>query len=381
MSVSPRSLAADLPERPGRAVPLSNNLRSRRTEALLDHAPPRALEATYVLPIRRDTPMPDRDIRELTEYLESLATYLEVIVVDSSPAPVFKTHHDEWQDAVRHISPEIRTLNGKVGNVITGARAATHNRLVIADDDVRYSLPELARIVRELDQADIVRPQNYFDPRPWHARWDTARSLLNRLTGGDWPGTLAVRQSVLLATGGYDGEVLFENLELVRTIKAAGGRELVPLDLFVRRLPPDSRHFWSQRIRQAYDELARPVRLLVWLSVLPALSAVARRRAWRAMALILAGIVGLAELGRQRAGGSRVFPRSAAFFAPAWVLERSICSWIAVGMRLIHGGVPYRGRVLGRAATPVDVLRRRYSTVRRNGWSGQTADGGSADGC
>jgi len=33
--------------------------------------------------------------------------------------------------------------------------------------------------------ADLVGPQNFFDPLPWHARWDSARTLLNRASGGD----------------------------------------------------------------------------------------------------------------------------------------------------------------------------------------------------
>ena len=65
--------------------------------------------------------------------------------------------------------------------------------------------------------------------------------LLNRVTGGDWPGTLGVRRSVLVATGGYDGRALFENLELVRTIVAAGGREALLDDVFVPRRPRRSR--------------------------------------------------------------------------------------------------------------------------------------------
>ena len=120
---------------------------------------------------------------------------------------------------------------GKVNGVVTGVRECSHERVVIADDDVRYDAAALRRVVALLDEADLVRPQNYFDPLPWHARWDTARSLLNRVfTGdpafpvGDFPGTLAVRRSAFLASGAYDGDALFENLELMRTIRAAGGR-------------------------------------------------------------------------------------------------------------------------------------------------------------
>src|SRR3712207_7643361 len=102
-----------------------------------------------------------------------------------------------------------------------------------------------------LHDALPIWPQIYFHPLPWHARWDTGRILLNRMTGGDWPGTLGVRRSILRATGGYEGGVLFENLELGRKELAAGGREGVPVDPFARRRPPVAPHFWSQRVHPA----------------------------------------------------------------------------------------------------------------------------------
>src|SRR4051812_25294584 len=109
--------------------------------------------------------------------------------------------------------PEFASLaNGKVRGVLTGLRAAGHDRVIIADDDVRYSGMQLTAIVEGLQHAEVVRPQNYFSPLPWHALLDTARTLINRMSGGDWPGTLAVRRSSLMDNG-YDGNVLFENLE------------------------------------------------------------------------------------------------------------------------------------------------------------------------
>ena len=255
-------------------------------------------------------------------------------------------------------------MNGKVRGVLTGLHRASNERLVIADDDVRYEPEALARIVAMLDDADVIRPQNYFHPLPWHARWDTARILLNRMTGGDWPGTLAVRRSILEATDGYDGGVLFENLELVRTVLAAGGTEAVLLDLFVRRRPPPAQHFWSQRVRQAYDELARPVRLGVWLSVLPLVMALVLTQRWRLLTLLLGSTIGLAECGRRRGNGETVFPRSASLLAPAWVAERAVCSWLALGARLVYGGIPYHGTIIARPATSMRELRRRHGTSR-----------------
>jgi hypothetical protein len=86
-----------------------------------------------------------------------------------------------------------------VAGIRTGIRHASHERILIADDDVRYDPESLRRTVELLGEYDLVRPQNYFQPLPWHARWDTARTLLNRSLGGDYPGTLAVRRSRMLA--------------------------------------------------------------------------------------------------------------------------------------------------------------------------------------
>lgn len=321
------------------------------------------MEASYILPIRCEQAEPSD---ELAAYLRWLATQIEVIVVDGSPAPVFAAHTAAWGDSVRHIppAPELAARNGKVQGVLTGLRAAQHERVVIADDDVRYDAPALARLVALLDDAAVVRPQNYFEPLPWHALWDTARTLLNRISGGDWPGTLAVRRSVLQATGGYDGNVLFENLELVRTVRAVGGREAVPLDLFVRRAPASTRHFWSQRVRQAYDEFARPLRCAVSLAVLPLVLALALTRRLRVLAASAAALVGLAELGRRRDGGQQVFPAVATLLAPAWVMERAVCIWLALGSRILIGGVRYRGGVLRTAATPLRQLQWRHQSAR-----------------
>ncbi|MGC1209687.1 MAG: hypothetical protein WA890_00225, partial [Micromonospora sp.] len=70
----------------------------------------------------------------------------------------------------------------------------------------------------------------------------------------------------------------------------------------------------------------------------------------------------VAELGRRRAGGARVFPAHTALAAPLWVLERGVCSWLALGRRL-RGGVPYAGALVREAAHSTRVLRRRVAAA------------------
>ena len=323
------------------------------------------MNASYVLPLRRAGGPPPP---ELTAYLTWLAERADVIVVDGSPPAVRDGHAAAWTALpLRNVSPDpdVTTLNGKVAGVLTGLRLARCERVVIADDDVRYDDAGLRRVVALLDEAELVRPQNFFDPCPWHARWDTARTLLNRAIGGDYPGTLGVRRSAVPA--GYDGDVLFENLELMRTVQARGGRILTPLDCYVRRLPPPAGHFWSQRVRQAYDDLAQPARLATVLLIVPAMARWSRRRRWHRLAAAAGAAVLAAEAGRRRAGGQAVFPLSASLLAPVWLVERGVCSWLAIANRVVRGGCPYHGTIIRRAASSPRDLRRRLSGTPRCG--------------
>lgn len=321
----------------------------------------------YVLPLRWSD---DSGLEELTEYLRRLSRYARVIVVDGSPAPLFAAHMRAWNGIVCHLppDPDVSCANGKVTGVITGMRRATADHVVIADDDVRYDPAGLRAVVELLRDADLVRPQNHFDPLPWHAHWDTARTLLNRGLGGDYPGTLGIRRATFAAMGGYDGDVLFENLELIRTVRAHGGTERRALGLYVRRLPPEARRFWAQRVRQAYDDLAQPLRMATFLAIGPAGSYALLRRRPGAVLAGAAATVALAELGRRRSGGAHVFPASASLIAPVWVAERALCSWVVLAARCA-GGISYAGRRIRVAAHSPRHLARAAVTRRDPGHS------------
>lgn len=328
------------------------------------------LDLAYVVPVRwRDGAQRE----ELAAYLARIAPLCEeTIVVDGSSPRVFAANAAAWPAGVTHVPPDPgeRCLMGKVAGVRTGARLASREGLVIADDDVRYDAEALRRVAALLGEHDLARPQNYFNELPWHARWDTARTLLNRGISADYPGTLAVRRSRMLAMGLYDGDVLFENLELIRTVRAHGGNCVAPLDLYVARVPPSASHFWGQRTRQAYDDFAIPARMALWLAVVPLLllAAFGKRIGFlpqRGVARIRwgapAAAVALAERGRRRAGGAAVFPATSSLLAPLWVLERGICAWLAVLQRLRFGGVRYGDSVIPLAAHSERQLRRRFS--------------------
>jgi glycosyltransferase involved in cell wall biosynthesis len=309
-------------------------------------------QASYLLPIKaRDT----AHAEELAAYLRSLHC-VQIVVVDDSDRSIFDAHARAFDSSILHVRPDpaIRGANGKVRNVLSGLRYCRSEKVVIADDDVRYSPWALRAVIAALDDADIVRPQNYFDPLPWHALLDTSRTLINRALDGDWPGTLAFRRSS--APFGYDADALFENLELVRTVRSRGGRESIRRDIYVRRLPPTTQHYVRQRVRQAYDEFARPVRLLATLAILPA--CLLKPSLIPAFATLS---VAAAFAGWLRDGGHRYFSRLAVLLAPLWLAERAICAWLAVYERVRYGGVRYAGRVVKRAASSPKELRRKWA--------------------
>lgn len=319
------------------------------------------LDLSYVLPLRRQPD--DPGLGEFTDYLRWLAERVEVIVADGSAPDLYARHHDLWQGFTRHL-PVANPAghNGKVAGVEVGVMAAHREAVVIADDDVRYDQAGLESMADALTSAALVRPQNFFHPLPWHAAWDTARMLLNRCFGSDSPGTLGVRRSFFRAMGGYDAGVLYENLELIRTVLSAGGHVADRPDLYVRRLPSTVRRFWEQRPRQAYDDFSQPVKLVGFLLVLPSGFVLARRRFGQAaLTGIALAVVACAERGRRLHGGSRVYPPQTSWWAPMWLLERIVCAWVAVAYR-VTGGAPYSGARFRLAAHSPAELRRRAGT-------------------
>ena len=133
-------------------------------------------------------------------YLDRLRSIVaDITVVDGSPQPIRRAHEVAWSRYARLVPPDEGSptaapqLNGKVVGSLTGIRAARHEVVVLADDDVRHTRESITAIAAALEDADLVRPVNVFDAWPWQARWDGARTLLNVALATDWPGTFGFR--------------------------------------------------------------------------------------------------------------------------------------------------------------------------------------------
>lgn len=333
---------------------------------------------TYLLPIRR-VRAGSIEAEAFAEYFRSLAAAgCEVLVVDGSPREVFDAHAQAWAGACRHVAvdPKYKYLNGKVNGVHTGVDLASCERIVLADDDIRYTAADIARACALLDRHEMVRPQNYLAPLPWWARTESARMLINRgtLRAGDYPGTCAFRRSTCLRVGHYDGDVLFDNEEIVRHFALSGADVLCATDFFVLKRPPTFAKWMEQRPRQAYEDFVMWGKTALFASLIPAALALWLLRGGAA-ALVFAAAVCLASLvvalrGLLRDRAYQYFPARTALYAPLWVLERALSVYWAFYWRVRYGGYPFGAALLSKGTGRAWVAGGRVESRAAAGRSG-----------
>jgi glycosyl transferase family 21 len=311
---------------------------------------------TYLLPIRR-TAFSATEAKELGVYFRTLKNAgCNVLVVDGSAAPVFEQHAETWRSLVRHepVDRSFGYLNDKVNGVHTGVGLAATEKIILADDDIRYTPAEIDRVCEQLENFEVVRPQNFLSPLPWWARMEAARMLINRATlrTADYPGTCAFRRGTMLRVGHYDGDVLFDNEEIIRHFARAGATVFYATNLFVRKRPPAFRKWIEQRPRQAYEDFGLRTKTALFLSLPIFAGWLGYAFGWESFVYYLLSVsvisIALATAGRFRGTASKHFPWSIYFFAPLWTLERTVSTYWALYWHFAHGGYPFGDKILSK---------------------------------
>jgi hypothetical protein len=178
--------------------------------------------------------------------------------------------------------------------------------------------------------------------------------LINRgvLRTGDYPGTCAFRRSTFQRVGHYDGDVLFDNEEIVRHFVLQGADVCYALDLFILKRPPTFRKWIEQRPRQAYEDFVMRAKTALFMSLLPVTVALGILTGWRAafgfIFLVSLSAMLLALRGLWRNQAHRFFPAYVILYAPLWVLERVVSTYWAIYWRVVHGGYPFGDRLLSK---------------------------------
>ena len=183
---------------------------------------------------------------------------------------------------------------------------------------------------------------------------ETARMLINRalLPAADYPGTCAFRRGRMLAAGRYDGDVLFDNEEIIRHLAQDGCTFAYANDLFVRKCPPTFRKWTEQRPRQAYEDFGMHLKTTLFFALLPFSFLIGCRFGIAGLTVFFPTLSLLATLiaarGRTRGKARRFFPAHCCFFAGLWMFERTLSTYWALYWYLTRGGYPFGGRVLSR---------------------------------
>jgi hypothetical protein len=311
---------------------------------------------TYLLPIRRSA-FSRTEAADLAHYFQTLTEVgCDVLVVDGSPAAVFGEYAATWGALVRHV-PVNRSfgyLNDKVNGIHTGVGLAVTEKIILADDDIRYGADEVGRICDSLDRFEVVRPQNYLSPLPWWARMEAARMLINRATlrTADYPGTCAFRRETMLRVGHYDGDVLFDNEEIIRHFARAGGTVCYATNLFIRKRPPTLAKWVEQRPRQAYEDFGLRAKTALFFSLPVFAAGIGYALGWKRFIFywvaVLTISVALASVGRARGNAAKFFTRSVSLWAPLWVIERTISTYWALYWHFVYGGYPFGDKILSK---------------------------------
>ena len=324
---------------------------------------------TYLLTIRR-VRFDAREAEHFRDYFRLLVgAGCDLLVVDGSPREVFDAHGLAWGDACMHVpvDPVYKYLNGKVNGIHTGVALAEREYIILADDDIRYTPEDVRRMAGLLREFDMVRPQNYLRPLPVWARTESARMLINRawISEGDYPGTLGVRRGAMLRVGHYDGDVLFDNEEIVRHFRARGASVCYARDFFIHKRPPAFRKWVEQRPRQAYEDFVMRAKT-TFFAALPVALILAWAVGGQRWALALAAVVGfgsiLVAVRGLGDGARRFFPPWLCLYAPLWIAERTASTYWAFYWRAARGGYPFGDKLLSKGTGRAWRARRRAST-------------------
>jgi hypothetical protein len=311
---------------------------------------------TYLLPLRRRK-FCSAETEDWADYLALLGKAgCEVLVIDGSGPEVFRQHHLALREHCRHLPVDTTFgyLNDKVNGIHTGLALASSEAIILADDDIRYSPGNIRSAVEMLRSYDVVRPQNYLAPLPWWAKMESARMLINRavLKAADYPGTCAFRLSAMREAGEYDGDVLFDNEEIIRHFARNGFSIAYAVDFFVEKRAPTLEKWREQRPRQAYEDFAMRVKTTTFAALIPLITILcvfaSGRTSLVTLFMLALGVTALAALGRARGLAAKFFPLVSCAFAPLWVVERSISTYLAFYWHLTRGGYPFGDRVVSK---------------------------------
>ena len=294
------------------------------------------------------------ELRELAAYLSEVAVSdFEVIIVDASSPDVFEENRRVLRWIGRHTTalPQHVTGAGKIDAIRTAIDLASCDKVIVADAHVRCSREALDDLTTLLELHEVVEPHDYFDPMPWWGGIEAGRILVHRSISPlpDRGSAFGFRKRAVGGLRSIDHAIPAH--DSVRRLAAQGAEVFSSMRLFVRRMPPAFSEWIRDLPRRAEEEFAVPAKAALFFMLLPALAGAALIGGAR-MAGTLGGAIAFASIAlalRGRIGAGRFFPWRACFFAPLWILQRSVTIYCALLWRFRKAGEPRRIPIAVRA--------------------------------
>jgi hypothetical protein len=278
----------------------------------------RAVRCTYLVTLERDAC--DAEIGALAAHLSALASMqCEVIIVDRARPDVIESHRRVLRWIGRYLA-----VGGELDVVRTATELATSEKVIVATAEARYTFAEIDAICRLLDRYEMVEPEEFVEPATWWGGIEAGRLLLHR--GVDQPAahsTFAFRKSAFQS--GPISQLLDQRAAV-----------FLAHDVFVRREPPLLTSWMRLRPRDAASDFALPFKTAFFLSLIPLLLFVALAGGLTLAAESI-GAMAFASVMvavRGRSGAANYFPLAACFFAPLWIVERSVSVYWALFQRI-----------------------------------------------
>jgi hypothetical protein len=307
---------------------------------------PRERRCSYVVVAESATASAE-ELRQLANYLSTLGLAgAEVVVLDPSPRPQFELNARvvRWVGHHVPVRPEYRTPAGTIDVVRAATAVAGCEKVIVAAEDVRYTPEAIGQLCDLLDLHEVVEPQDYLDPLPWWGGIDAGRILIHRgiEPQPDHGATLGFRRTAIRSLRNLGPAELHD--DQARRLAAVGAEVYPAAEVFVRRQPGGLGEWLINRVRQAGDDFALPMKTAFFFSLVPLMLLLAVLGGPR-LAGGYAGVIAFSSVAlalRGRSGAGSFFPLRAVLFAPLWVFERSVSVYWALFRKLRGADEPLR---------------------------------------
>ena len=276
----------------------------------------------------------------------------ELLIVDDCPDHIYG-EIDAWFKDTRavHFRPDksFKTgANGKLNSVRSGLQLASHDMILLLDDDFRPTAATLDSLKAELEKSPCLKCMvAYISPTVTDLINSCGIFCVNTMTAQrQFCGHIGFHHSIMKRVGFPSSDGLFDELVIERAFQKSGMTAGYARNVFLEIITHGRAKFFEQRLRYAYENMAYPFRFICYLLVCPLLILlgwlVSLTAVFGAVLLITVCVTIICLVGQRKYAANR-YPRWTFLLACCWFWPYTIYSWLAI-ISYCRGGILFGGR-------------------------------------